>query len=496
MNNIEREQVSLQQLKTSRGKSREVSSRFLSPSSSSSSPNRRNSTSNSSTKRDDQYNNRLKAHLGLKKHDRISDGPRVCFGFPNQSTSSKSSGLEVDTKENRRPSPWIDEEDNVILPGRFSVDECALYRTPSRRNSCSLLHESYNDESDSELSDVSFASTLSTNRSSRSHKVSSKYLHDLRERTSKGSSLGNNNMAKLRSQQGSQRANSFRGIENTIKRTNPVARYGSSMSQWALSPGRSLESQAATIPSSSLKPPRGQGVGKLFNLGFDFFRSKKKPFLFSSPLKPKTYDVEAAHQLKLMNNRLVQWRFVNARASAAISSVASREQKQVLCAWDTLTKLKHLVLQKRIKLQKKSLEMKLDHVLLSQVKPLEAWEDMEEQHFLSLSMTRQALHSVLYRLPLREGAEVKIESAVTSFQKVEAVADAIASTVNSLAPTMEGIVPLASQLAEVVAQEKLMLEQCQGLLRMISELEMKERSMKCCLLTQHRQTLDTKLVQD
>ncbi|XP_024015979.1 QWRF motif-containing protein 3 [Eutrema salsugineum] len=417
MNNIEREQVSLQQLKTSRGKSRE-------------------------------YNNRLKAHLGLKKHDRISDGPRVCFGFPNQSTSSKSSGLEVDTKENRRPSPWIDEEDNVILPGRFSVDECALYRTPSRRNSCSLLHESYNDESDSELSDVSFASTLSTNRSSRSHKVSSKYLHDLRERTSKGSSLGNNNMAKLRSQQGSQRANSFRGIENTIKRTNPVA------------------------------------------------RSKKKPFLFSSPLKPKTYDVEAAHQLKLMNNRLVQWRFVNARASAAISSVASREQKQVLCAWDTLTKLKHLVLQKRIKLQKKSLEMKLDHVLLSQVKPLEAWEDMEEQHFLSLSMTRQALHSVLYRLPLREGAEVKIESAVTSFQKVEAVADAIASTVNSLAPTMEGIVPLASQLAEVVAQEKLMLEQCQGLLRMISELEMKERSMKCCLLTQHRQTLDTKLVQD
>ncbi|CAH2051119.1 unnamed protein product [Thlaspi arvense] len=419
----------------------------------------------------------------------MSDGTRVCFGFPNQSTSGESSGHEVDTKENRRPSPWFYDEDNAMLPGRFSVDECALYRASSRRSSCSLLYESYNDESDSELSDVSFASTLSTNRSSRSHKpgikVSSKYLHDLRERPTK-----------LRSKDGSLKANSFRSTENMMKRSNPVARYGSSMSQWALSPGRSLETQAVTTPSSNLKPPRGKGVGKLFNLGFDFFRSKKKSSPFSSPLKPKTCDAEAALQLKLMNNRLVQWRFVNARASAANNNVASREKKQVLCAWDSLTKLKNLVLQERIKVQKKKLEMKLHHVLLSQVKHLEAWEGMERQHFSSLSMTKQALYSVLSRLPLRDGAEVNVQSAVTSFEKVEAVTDAITTTVNSFAPTMEGIVPLASQLAEVAAQEKLMLEQSHDLLRMISELEMQERSLKCCLLIQHKQTWDTKLVQD
>lgn len=290
MKSCEHENVSLKT--TSRGKSRVVSSRFLSPTSSSS-PIRRNSTSNSSA------NN---VHLGLRKHDRMSDG------IPNQ-----SNGLEVDTKENRRR---IDDEDNVILPGRFSVDECALHRSSSsRRNSrSSLLY--YNDESDSELSDVSFASTtLSTSRSlSRSHKpgikVSSKYLHD----ASKGCTTNN-----TRLQQGSQ---SFRGgIES---RTNSAARYGSSMSQWALSPGRSLEAhQASSIyPSSNLKPPRGKGVGKLFNLGLDFFRrSKNKSSPISSPLKPKT---EASHQLKLMNNRLVQWRFVNARASAANNNVASR----------------------------------------------------------------------------------------------------------------------------------------------------------------------------
>ncbi|CAN7126069.1 hypothetical protein HID58_024556 [Brassica napus] len=452
MKSCEHENVSLKT--TSRGKSRVVSSRFLSPTSSSS-PIRRNSTSNSSA------NN---VHLGLRKHDRMSDG------IPNQ-----SNGPEVDTKENRRR---IDDEDNVILPGRFSVDECALHRSSSsRRNSrSSLLY--YNDESDSELSDVSFASTtLSTSRSlSRSHKpgikVSSKYLHD----ASKGCTTNN-----TRLQQGSQ---SFRGgIES---RTNSAARYGSSMSQWALSPGRSLEAhQASSIyPSSNLKPPRGKGVGKLFNLGLDFFRrSKNKSSPISSPLKPKT---EASHQLKLMNNRLVQWRFVNARASAANNNVASRAKKQLLSACDALTKLQNLVLQERINLQKKQLEMKLAHLLVSQDKHLEAWEDMGRQHFSSISMTTQALHSLLSRVPLREGAKVKIESAVTIFQKGEAVSDGIISTVNSFAPTIEDIVPLASQLAEVVAQEKLMLEQCHDLLRMISELEMQERSLKCCLMIQHK----------
>ncbi|XP_020887862.1 QWRF motif-containing protein 3 isoform X1 [Arabidopsis lyrata subsp. lyrata] len=475
-------------LKPRRGKSRELSSRFLSSPSAFSSPNRRNSTSNSSTKRDDQNNNGLKVHLGLKKHDRMSDGTRVCFGLPNQSS------IEVDSKENRRPSPWMDDEDHVILPGRFSVDECTLYRASSRRNSCSLLYESLNDESDSELSDVSCASSLSTNRSSRNHnpgiKVSSKYLHDLTAKPSKG----NNNVTKIRSQEDSQRANSFRGIENRMKRNNSVSRYGSSMSQWALSPGRSLDTQAVTVPSSKLKPPRGKGVGKLINLGFDFFSSKNKSSPFTSPLKPKTCDTESAHQLKLMNNRLLQWRFVNARASAASNIVASQEKNQLLCAWDTLTKLKHLVLQERIKLQKKNLEMKLIYVLLSQVKHLEAWEDMERQHLSSLSMTRDSLHSVLSRLPLKEGAKVNLESAVTLFKNAETVTDAIISTVNIYAPTqMESIVPLASQLAEVATQEKLMLEQCHDLLRMISELEMQERSLKCCFLIQNKQTFDIKL---
>ncbi|KAG7579816.1 QWRF family [Arabidopsis thaliana x Arabidopsis arenosa] len=105
-------------------------------------------------------------------------------------------------------------------------------------------------------------------------------------------------------------------------------------------------------------------------------------------------------------------------------------RNQLLCAWDTLTKLKHLVLQERFKLQKKNLEMKLNYVLLSQVKHLEAWEDMERQHLSSLSMTRDSLHSVLSRLPLKEGAKVNLESAVTLFKNAEAVTDAIISTVN------------------------------------------------------------------
>jgi len=57
-------------------------------------------------------------------------------------------------------------------------------------------------------------------------------------------------------------------------------------------------------------------------------------------------------------------------------------QNQLLCAWDTLIKLNNLVLQERIKLQKKNLEMKLNYVFLSQVsvrsKPIYLFQAMED----------------------------------------------------------------------------------------------------------------------
>lgn len=42
-------------------------------------------------------------------------------------------------------------------------------------------------------------------------------------------------------------------------------------------------------------------------------------------------------------------------------------QRNVICAWESLTRLRHSVVQKRLQLEKRRLEMKLNFVLRSQV---------------------------------------------------------------------------------------------------------------------------------
>ncbi|XP_019059421.1 PREDICTED: QWRF motif-containing protein 3 isoform X1 [Tarenaya hassleriana] len=424
-------------LKERRAKSRQVGSRFLSP--------------RNSIERENMPN--------VETLDQKSD-------FRHQSQAT--------LKENLMPSPLIEDEESFILPARYSFDQ---YTT-------SPLRDSSKHESDSELSDASTHKRCSVRSCKPGIQIPSKYLHDLRSRPRKCS--------KKALAEDPQEVNSFRGI----KRTNSLARYGSSTSQWALSPGRSrspplsLETKAIPVPCSRLKvkpppvasPSRAKGVTIPLNLAFNFFKSKNNSSSYCSPPKLKPFHTEAVHQLKLLHNRLAQWRFVNATACAARDNIDARVKKQLLCAWGALAELELSILRERIGLQKRKLEDKLGHVLVSQIKHLEAWEDLERQHLSAVSVTSQCLHSIVSRLPLAEGAKVDMGLALRTFQQGEELTGSIEPTLTSFGSSMEGFASLISQLAEVVAREKMMLDECRHLLRMISELEMRERGLRCCFI--------------
>lgn len=88
-----------------------------------------------------------------------------------------------------------------------------------------------------------------------------------------------------------------------------------SPSAWALSPGRSPTSAEAPEPGDRVKKKStGRGV-----LGF--LRQKKKA---PSPRE------EAAHQLRILFSRLLQWRFANARAEAAARASKSNAEVIIL----------------------------------------------------------------------------------------------------------------------------------------------------------------------
>ncbi|KAK8657273.1 hypothetical protein V6N13_035523 [Hibiscus sabdariffa] len=407
-------------------------------------------------------------------------------GFPRKSNSSSSSSTSSSSSPN-------------IVPGRFSVDENALYKKSSSSSSLrkpEFLTDNCLVDSETEISDQCSASKndspaiITTNSSPASRKsgieVSSKYLKEVTSRNnrSKGITWDSSNPHPV-SADSSPKMNKKFAIKNIIRRTNS---HGASTSQWALSPGRSgsptmsLENKAKPMSFSSLKPPtspsRTRGVEKFLNLGLmDLFKSRK-----SSALQPGSGDVESVHQLRLIHNGLIQWQYANAKADASNRNINNQVQNNLLSGWYSLMKLQHSVVQKKLKLQKEKLEIKLDFILQSQMKALESWAEMERQHLSAISVTKECLHAVVCKVPLVEGAKVDAQSASMALRHAFDLTASIKSMLTASSPGIEKTVSLVSELAEVVAQERLLLEECIELFRMISSLEIQERSLMCYII--------------
>lgn len=243
--------------------------------------------------------------------------------FPGKSSSSSSSSS----------NSWS--HNSGFVPGRLSVDENALYKnfksgSGSRRISDSSV-DNLNSESD--CSDICSATDFASPTAGKTLRksgieVSSKYLHDIPTRPRRGTP--DPNIQNPVSLDASPKTKKFT-VKNVIKRANSLTGYGSATSQWALSPGRSgsppmsVESKERLMSFSSLKPPsspsKPKGVEKLLNLGMDLFKARKSS---SSSLMVGSENVENIHQLRLLHNQLVQWRYANARADAVNGNISKQ----------------------------------------------------------------------------------------------------------------------------------------------------------------------------
>lgn len=204
-----------------------------------------------------------------------------------------------------------DDDGGNILPGRFSIDEVAV-----RKNSFSkALPEPETQDSGSEYSDgrPSFdfpASYMAPTVSSRKHRIDvpSRFMQDLNLSSSSRRWSGDSNSSE----------NSILGLKK--KGTG----------DWGLSPARTGSPRAPLAenkgkmtammnPKPPTSPSRGKGMGNILSKGFELLKGSKKSSSSStasaSPLGPGS--VENVHQLRMLHNRLTQWRFGNARAEVA-----------------------------------------------------------------------------------------------------------------------------------------------------------------------------------
>ncbi|XP_073062497.1 AUGMIN subunit 8-like [Primulina eburnea] len=198
--------------------------------------------------------------------------------------------------------------------------------------------------------------------------------------------------------------------------------------------------------------------------------------------------IEDVHHLRLLYNRHLQWRYANARSDAVLQSLKVKSEKILYSIWRTIAYMLDLATAKRIHLQQLRLIMKLYSILDSQLTCLDQWALVERDHANSLTLVIQDLQAGIIRIPVTGGARGDIETIKAAVCSVVDVMQAIGSSLCSIISQMEGRNSLVSQVADIAAQERAMLDECESLMSITTAFQVEEYSLRTQIF-QSRQAL-------
>lgn len=221
---------------------------------------------------------------------------------------------------------------------------------------------------------------------------------------------------------------------------------------------------------------RSSGAGSLLNFGADGRKGKKG----ASP--------EDVHLFRLLHNRHLQWRFVNAKAEAVMNAQRLAAEKMLYGAWTKISELQDSVILKRIELHKAMHANKLRSVLSEQKPYLEDWALLEQDHRNALSGAIKDLEAATVRVPITDGVKADIREVKEALNSAVNVMGPISSSICSLLPKVEDMSILVSELAAAVAQERALLDECKDLLATTGALEVEESSLRASLIQLKRET--------
>ncbi|OMO94864.1 hypothetical protein CCACVL1_05731 [Corchorus capsularis] len=253
-----------------------------------------------------------------------------------------------------------------------------------------------------------------------------------------------------------------------------------SPSAWALSPGRSSPWMAAAAAApepnvscgtgtgaakSKTKSSKGGGVGGVLK----YFRQKKV-----SPVQEEEY-----HRFRVYYNRLLQWRFVNARAEVAMAAVKTDAEDKVFSVWLKVLKIRNSNLEKRILRQKLMHEIKLHQILGPQLNLLDEWVKLERKNYEAISRVIRKLSAILVKVPLTQDAKGDVESIYEAISAAVEVMDGIESTaIKVFSQPVEKMLYMVTELTSMLEQQKESLEELEDVITMIPPLVVCEQSLR------------------
>ncbi|KAG6599140.1 AUGMIN subunit 8, partial [Cucurbita argyrosperma subsp. sororia] len=293
------------------------------------------------------------------------------------------------------------------------------------------------------------------------------------------------------------------GLPDRLKST-PAVR-----SQSLTLPGLRLPSPIRTsVPSSSVSrgssparprpstpPPRGVSPSRIRPTNSIQSNSSTSVLSFIADFKGKkgANHIEDSHQLRLLYNRYMQWRFSNARAEA-IHDMHKVDAERTLCnVWKAMIRIWDSVTRNRIDLHMLKLELKLNEIMNDQMSYLDEWDSLERDHINSLSGVSLDLKANTLRVPLTAGATADVESLKGAIGSALNVMRVMASSICSLLSQVERMNGLASELAAVASQEKAMLDECESLLASTTAMQVEEHSLRTHLIQMKQSSENTTL---
>ncbi|KAF5792242.1 putative QWRF family protein [Helianthus annuus] len=189
-----------------------------------------------------------------------------------------------------------------------------------------------------------------------------------------------------------------------------------------------------------------------------------------------------AHELRLLHNKYLQWRFGNARADAAMMVQRATAQKSLYNSWVTTSKMRQSVISKQMEIQQLRQNLMLHTLLQTQIPYLKVWDQVERDHIVSLSGAIASLESSTLRVPLVEGAKVDVQSLKDAIRSAADVMQTMTSLIRSLVTKVEHVTTLASELATTTTNERSTIDRCKDLFSILANMEVQDCSLRTHLL--------------
>ncbi|KAH6796131.1 hypothetical protein C2S51_037117 [Perilla frutescens var. frutescens] len=234
----------------------------------------------------------------------------------------------------------------------------------------------------------------------------------------------------------------------------------------AASPSKALTSASGALLRGMASPSRARsGIGSLMNDN----NVCSTPSMISFPIELRRgklgeIRIADAHDLRMLYNRLLQWRLTNAKVENTLLVQKHAAERNLYNAWVNTSKLRHSVKSKGIELQMLRLNLKLYSILKEQEPHLERWGMLDRDYCNSISGAIKALEASTIRLPIADGARADVHKVQEAIYSAVDVMQSVESSVYSLLLKVEQMNTFMTELSKLSAREHRLLDQCKDLI--------------------------------